>query len=94
MKLIVSILHVSLFQGWEEIVDTTLTHQLRTKLAKTVKDQNVNIEMLGVGSDTDKIKKHIAIFVERLAKGIRLSDSNNTKTGILSYAINLTRIRL
>ena len=64
-------------------MDTTLTHQLRTKLAKTVKDQNVNIEMLGVGSDTGKLKKHIAIFVERLAKGISLSNSNHTKTGIV-----------
>lgn len=58
------------------MVDTTITHQLRTTLAKSVKDQNVNIEMLAVGNDTGKLKKHIAIFIERIAKGIALSSGS------------------
>jgi len=41
------------------MVDTTITHQLRTTLAKSVKDQNVNIDMLGISGDTMKLKKHI-----------------------------------
>ncbi|XP_067931750.1 protein PTHB1-like [Watersipora subatra] len=61
------------YQGWEEMVDTTITQQLRTNLAKSVKDQNVNIEMLHLGGDTSKLKKHIAIFIERISKGISLS---------------------
>ncbi|KAF6030431.1 BBS9 [Bugula neritina] len=68
-------------QGWEEMVDTTITHQLRTTLAKSVKDQNVNIDMLGISGDTMKLKKHIAIFIERIAKGVPLSASGGHVTG-------------
>jgi len=63
-------------QGWEEIVDTALTHQLRTTLSKSAKDQSVNSEMLSIGTETSKLKKHIAIFIERLAKGAKLSSSD------------------
>lgn len=68
------------------MVDTTITHQLRTTLAKSVKDQNVNIDMLGISGDTMKLKKHIAIFIERIAKGVPLSASGGHVTG-MPYAI-------
>lgn len=51
-----------------------MTHQLRTKLSKTVKDHNVNTDMINIGNDTTKLKKHIALFIERLAKGATLAE--------------------
>lgn len=57
------------------MVDTALTHQLRTKLSKNVKDHNVNTEMIDIGNDTSKLRKHIALFIERLAKGATLAES-------------------
>lgn len=62
-----------LLQGWEEMVDTALTHQLRTKLSKTAKDMSVNSDMVTISGDTTKLKKHIAIFIERLSKGAKLT---------------------
>lgn len=83
-----------LLQGWEEMVDTTITHQLRTNLAKSVKDQNVNIEMLSVGHDTSKLKKHIAIFVERMSKGASLSTGfgKDNSSGQYLTICNLCRL--
>lgn len=74
-------------------MDTTITHQLRTNLAKSVKDQNVNIEMLTVGNDTSKLKKHIAIFIERMSKGASLSQSlgnESTPGELLQPVVKIT----
>ncbi|CAH1790036.1 unnamed protein product [Owenia fusiformis] len=58
--------------GWEEIVDTSITHLLRTCLAKSSKDQTINPAPLTMPKDTTKIKKHVALLFDRLGKGARL----------------------
>uniref|UniRef100_A0A2C9K7V7 PTHB1 N-terminal domain-containing protein n=1 Tax=Biomphalaria glabrata TaxID=6526 RepID=A0A2C9K7V7_BIOGL len=59
-------------QGWEETVDASITHLLRTVMAKSAKDQAVNPSPLTPPEDTSKLKKHIALFCDRLGKGARL----------------------
>ncbi|XP_059177174.1 protein PTHB1-like [Physella acuta] len=61
-------------QGWEESVDAALTHLLRTVLAKSSKDQAVNPSPLALPQDTSRLKKHIALFCDRLGKGVALVD--------------------
>lgn len=70
-------------QGWEESVDAAITHLLRTVMAKSSKDQAVNPSPLAPPSDTSKLKKHIALFCDRIGKGARLVDGlkdNKEKT--------------
>ncbi|XP_064598108.1 protein PTHB1-like [Liolophura sinensis] len=59
-------------QGWEESVDSTVTHMLRTVLAKSSKDTTVNPSPMGLPPDTTKLKKHVALLCDRLGKGARL----------------------
>ncbi|XP_063687264.1 protein PTHB1-like isoform X3 [Bolinopsis microptera] len=59
--------------GWEEMVDASITMLLRTCLAKTTKEQSVVAASLKLPSDTTKLKKHIALLLERLNKGGTLS---------------------
>lgn len=59
-------------QGWEEVTDTAVTHLLKTCLSKSVKDQTVNSQSMQFPKDTSKLKKHIALLCDRLAKGSRL----------------------
>ncbi|KAH9495744.1 Protein PTHB1 [Bulinus truncatus] len=59
-------------QGWEETVDASITHLLRTVMAKSVKDQSVNPSPLTVPEDTNKLKKHVALFCDRIGKGAKL----------------------
>eukprot|EP01012_Entosiphon_sulcatum_P026014 TRINITY_DN3140_c0_g1_i1.p1 TRINITY_DN3140_c0_g1~~TRINITY_DN3140_c0_g1_i1.p1 ORF type:complete len:869 (-),score=169.44 TRINITY_DN3140_c0_g1_i1:72-2678(-) len=56
-------------QGWEECTDASMTHLLRTCLAKNIKEQSSMPQPLQVPSDTNKLKKHIALVCDRLAKG-------------------------
>ena len=62
-------------QGWEESVDAAMTHLLRTVLAKKSADSGIvaQANMLEMPEDTDKLKKHISIVADRLAKGAVLA---------------------
>ena len=69
---------LSLFQGWEEMVDASITHLLRTCLSKSTKDQTVNPTPLSILQDTQKLKKHIALVCDRLSKGAKLHVEGHT----------------
>lgn len=59
-------------QGWDEMVDASLTHLLRTTLAKSGKDaatQAMSGSALTMPADTTKLKKHITLVCDRLSKG-------------------------
>lgn len=60
-------------QGWEEKVDTSLLHLLRTSLARSVKDRNTLPPPMKVPQDTLKLRKRITNVVDRLATGARVS---------------------
>uniref|UniRef100_A0A3Q2Y0H1 Bardet-Biedl syndrome 9 n=1 Tax=Hippocampus comes TaxID=109280 RepID=A0A3Q2Y0H1_HIPCM len=65
-------------QGWEESCDAAVSHLLRTCLSRSPKDQATTLAqaggpMLGLPRDTARLKKHITLLCERLAKGGRLS---------------------
>jgi len=61
-------------QGWEECTDAAMTHLLRTSLAKSAKDSAGGVPApLAPLADTSKLKKHIGIVCERLARGARLT---------------------
>ncbi|XP_071822980.1 protein PTHB1-like isoform X3 [Apostichopus japonicus] len=64
--------HTDAEQGWEETVDASISHLLRTCLAKTSKDQMVNPGELEMPSEGSKLKKHITLMTDRLSKGGRL----------------------
>lgn len=60
-------------QGWEETVDAALSHLLKTCLSKSSKEQALNLSsQLHLPKDTSRLKKHITLLCERLAKGGRL----------------------
>mmetsp|Transcript_22638 Transcript_22638/g.70294 ORF Transcript_22638/g.70294 Transcript_22638/m.70294 type:complete len:843 (+) Transcript_22638:343-2871(+) len=59
-------------QGWEECTDASMTHLLRTSLAKNAKEQTAVPQPLAPLKDTTKLKKHISIVCERLARGAKL----------------------
>eukprot|EP01027_Heterolobosea_sp_BB2_P000323 GEZU01000468.1.p1 GENE.GEZU01000468.1~~GEZU01000468.1.p1 ORF type:complete len:115 (+),score=40.86 GEZU01000468.1:195-539(+) len=59
-------------QGWEECTDASMTHLLRTSLAKNAKESASVPAPLVVPKDTQKLKKHIALVVDRIAKGGKL----------------------
>ncbi|CAD5121558.1 DgyrCDS10057 [Dimorphilus gyrociliatus] len=60
---------LSLTQGWHEQVDATITFLLRTSLAKSSKDATLNPQPLQILTDTVKLKKHLALLIDRLSKG-------------------------
>ncbi|CAN2389661.1 PTHB1 N-terminus [Pristimantis euphronides] len=67
--------------GWEESVDAALSHLLRTCLSKSSKEQALNLtSQLSIPKDTSKLKKHITLLCDRLAKGGRLSLSADSGT--------------
>ena len=59
-------------QGWEERTEAAITQMLRTVLAKNPKEQNVSIHSLEKVEDTQRLKRHIALFCDRVAKGGKL----------------------
>jgi hypothetical protein len=61
-------------QGWEEMVDASVTHLLRTRLSKNAKDVTLNPMPLSSLKDVQNVKKHIAMMCDRLSKGAKLSD--------------------
>lgn len=60
-------------QGWEETVDAAVAHLLKTCLSKSSKEQALNLSsQLNIPKDTSRLKKHITLLCDRLAKGGRL----------------------
>jgi Bardet-Biedl syndrome 9 protein len=53
-----------------------MTHLLRTCLAKNAKESAAVPQPLAMPIDTTKLKKHITIVCDRLAKGARLHGGN------------------
>lgn len=59
--------------GWEEHTEAAMTQLLRTCLAKNAKEAAVVLAPLTACKDTSKLKKHILLVLERLARGMKLS---------------------
>ena len=62
-------------EGWEETVDASMTHLLRTSLAKSGKEQAIQVSggnAFTMPADTTKLKKHITLVCDRLSKGMCL----------------------
>ncbi|XP_066210488.1 protein PTHB1 isoform X1 [Saccopteryx leptura] len=59
--------------GWEETVDAAVSHLLKTCLSKSSKEQALSLScQLSKPKDTSRLKKHITLLCDRLAKGGRL----------------------
>jgi Bardet-Biedl syndrome 9 protein len=59
--------------GWEEMTEAAMTQLLRTSLARSHKDAAASVPPLGEpAQDTTRLRKHISLVLERLAKGMRL----------------------
>ena len=73
------------------MVDASVTHLLRTCLAKNTKDTTVNPTPLAMLKDTTKLKKHIALLCDRLNKGGTLAiegmDMTETKAGNILFIV-------
>ncbi|XP_067147371.1 protein PTHB1 isoform X3 [Apteryx mantelli] len=68
-------------EGWEETVDAAISYLLRTCLSKNSKEQALTLTSeLCIPKDTSRLKKHITLLCDRLAKGGRLSLSTETTT--------------
>ncbi|XP_076795835.1 protein PTHB1 isoform X3 [Arvicanthis niloticus] len=64
--------------GWEETVDAAIVHLLKTCLSKSSKEQALNLSsQLSMPKDTSRLKKHITLLCDRLAKGGRLCVSTD-----------------
>ena len=57
--------------GWEERTDLALTYLLKTSLSRSSKDASVSLPELELPRDTSKLKKHITLVCDRIAKGSR-----------------------
>lgn len=66
-------MHDTREQGWEEQVDASLIHLLRTSLARNAKDRAALPPPMKVPGDTLKLKKRIKSVVDRLASGSRIA---------------------
>ncbi|XP_012924987.2 protein PTHB1-like, partial [Heterocephalus glaber] len=67
--------------GWEETVDTAVSHLLKTCLSKSPKEQALNLSShLNMPRDTSQLKKHISLLCDRLARGGRLCLSADVAT--------------
>jgi Bardet-Biedl syndrome 9 protein len=65
-------------QGWEETVDAAIAYLLKTCLSKSSKEQALNLSsQLNIPKDTSRLKKHITLLCDRLAKGGRLCVSTD-----------------
>jgi len=70
----------NLEQGWEERINAALLHLLRTTLAKSGKkdgDSVMHSHSSGMLEDVGKLKKHISLVVDRIAKGLRPAKFSN-----------------
>ena len=58
--------------GWEETTEAALTYLLRTCLARSNREAGAAVPALAPASDTQRLRKHLLLVMERLAKGGRL----------------------
>jgi Bardet-Biedl syndrome 9 protein len=65
-------------QGWEECIDAAMTHLLRTVLAKNVKESSSMPQPIVMPPETSKVRKHITLVCDRLAKGANLRDTKKS----------------
>ena len=72
--------------GWEEKTDLSLTYLLKTSLSRSSKDAAVSFPALELPRDTSKLKKHISLVCDRIAKGSRpkIIDLPEVNTSIAS----------
>mmetsp|Transcript_20767 Transcript_20767/g.45693 ORF Transcript_20767/g.45693 Transcript_20767/m.45693 type:complete len:862 (-) Transcript_20767:203-2788(-) len=70
-------------QGWEEQVDVSLTHLLRTSLARNAKDRSALPPPMKVPADTLKLKKKITNVVDRLANGGRIAGEGDATGNVV-----------
>jgi len=60
--------------GWEELTNAAMVQLLRTSLAKNSKEASASVGNLEFPNNTEKLKKHITIVTDRIAKGFKLID--------------------
>ncbi|XP_061676852.1 protein PTHB1 [Syngnathoides biaculeatus] len=80
--------------GWEESCDAAVSHLLRTCLSRSPKDQATTLAqaggpVLGLPRDTARLKKHITLLCERLAKGGRLTLASEANVQVPAQVQNL-----
>lgn len=70
--------------GWQEIVDAAIFSILKTTLSLSQSDSAMNIQShtaaIEIPDSTNKLKKHLSILVDRVAKGGRLIRLSNAVT--------------
>ncbi|GBG31306.1 Rho guanine nucleotide exchange factor, putative [Hondaea fermentalgiana] len=69
--------------GWEETVDLSITHLLRTTLAKNPKDiaPAGGFTQSTLAPDTSKVRKRLAMLFDRLSKGARPASAATLSPG-------------
>ncbi|XP_077432794.1 protein PTHB1 isoform X2 [Vanacampus margaritifer] len=88
------LLHDTPQLGWEESCDAAVSHLLRTCLSRSPKDQATTLAqaggpVLGLPRDTARLKKHITLLCERLAKGGRLTLASEANVQVPAQVQNL-----
>lgn len=81
-------------QGWEESCDAAVSHLLRTCLSRSPKDQATTLAqaggpVLGLPRDTARLKKHITLLCDRIAKGGRLTLASEANVQVPAQVQNL-----
>ncbi|KAF5831159.1 PTHB1 C-terminus-domain-containing protein [Dunaliella salina] len=66
--------------GWEETTEASMTQLLRSCLARNAKEASVAPSPLTPARDTSRLRKHISLVLERLAKGMRLTGTGPEAT--------------
>lgn len=61
--------------GWEELTEASVTHLLSNQLAKSPQEKTIQLLPFAQLSDTQKVKKHISILLERLSQGAVLCET-------------------
>ncbi|KAG2488148.1 hypothetical protein HYH03_013291 [Edaphochlamys debaryana] len=72
--------------GWEETTEAAMTHLLRTSLAKNAKEQAVQVAPLAPAKDTQRLRKHVSLVLERMGRGMRLLSANDAAAAVAELA--------
>uniref|UniRef100_A0A665SWN9 Bardet-Biedl syndrome 9 n=1 Tax=Echeneis naucrates TaxID=173247 RepID=A0A665SWN9_ECHNA len=80
--------------GWEESCDAAVSHLLRSCLSRNPKDQATSLAQAGgpvlsFPRDTERLKKHIALMCDRIAKGGRLTLASEANAQVPIQVQNL-----
>ncbi|KAF3692417.1 Protein PTHB1 Bardet-Biedl syndrome 9 protein -like protein [Channa argus] len=80
--------------GWEESCDAAVSHLLRTCLSRSPKDQATSLAQVGgpvlsLPRDTARLKKHITLLCDRIAKGGRLTLASEGNVQVPAQVQNL-----